>query len=655
MALKTIIRSDKKKEILGKTSEIFDNGKIILVSGFLRFFKTTSVLDWAFKQDKKVVYVVRTNKTVDESVDKNLKKMLDKGKRVVTLRGKDKICPKIFEKLKDDEEVSYEALKVKYCMKCPYRPSKHNPLTADLRQSIDQEKIIDKETLEFYYNNKVCPSEVALYAAKSCDIVFMTYAWLHFIKDIGKGELKRVFDGSITIFDEARHLVNFGVSQENIGERIGGKFKSRKIDTVNKFVNWFTPLFKRIKKRKGNNDYNRVQYDQAMCLQECISYYKQLILTKVTGWVSDLTRLDVEEVKNAIFLMEKLMVEEPLNKKEFKLCEEILVILTWIKKNVESELFIDFNKKLFLDDEDDVYLTARAPKEKLVDIIEESEKVFLVDSTPPLTDWSEFWLGKSFDIEEVIILPKTKPRIRFWVENSDRRTTHMLKWDNVMDAEYAFVNKCLFSDTGKWVVSTRSITEAYYMGYAELFGHKVTYQGGSESEGVQLEGNHVVTGFQHIYPKHFESQKKYVLKKLGYKTSNSRFWRRYLLFQTFQSMIQQMFRTFYHDGSVNVVLLGVRWSVVKKMVDFFPYLDVVDFSVMKLGGLRYDKLSFLQDFLDGGSCVESDVDYLKKVILKRFPFNSVGRTVVYKSFGMSQMKRVKEALDDLNWKGSRGV
>jgi len=629
-----------------------------LVTGFLRYFKTTSVLDWALKQDKRVVYIARTNNTADESIIKAEDLVRNNGRKLVTLRGKNRICPRIKNSLKDDEECSFEILKVKYCLRCPYKPGRMNPLSRDMRDDIMNQDFIDEECLNEYYNLKLCPAEVILIAAEKFDVVFMTYSWLNFIKDIGGGRLSHIFSDSITIFDEARHLMDFGVEQGSIGERYNGVVTLPPINEIEKFIEWFEPIadkYSSSRRKNGMFDFR----ESSSGVLHCLGYFCNMVRQKVGGWTSNLAPIGIEDVNGAIKFIEYQLLHVNLSDDEKVMLESALLRLSWIKRHIKSELFVDFNKHYLSmqDGVESIALTARQDKRGLVDIINEAWKVILVDSTPPPIEWSNLWLGDRFDIDVLEINPSNNPDILVWVENRERRFTYMFKFDNIFDYQYAYINKCIFNNPDeKWVISTRTKNELDCMKWLKLFGHKLIHQGGTESEGVQLEGNHIVTGLQYIYGNSYESQRKYILGVLGFDVDDMEVWRDFLLLKTYQTIVQQMFRTFRHDGGCRVVLLGVDEREIEGIKRVFPYIKKVFFSVCHKRRLICDKLMLLENFLNHDALLDSPTAYWKQKILSKFPFNSCSRSKVYKAMGLTNVAIVKKALDELGWRGSgRGM
>jgi len=379
--------------------------------------------------------------------------------------------------------------------------------------------------------------------------------------------------------------------------------------------------------------------------------YCLMVEQLVSGWPRGIGP-DDEDIQAAIRFVE-YQLQQVRDDDKIKMLEQAAVRLLWMRRHSESELFVDENRSMLQKEGNyNIDLTARQPKDKLVGILEEAGKVVLIDSTPPPTRWSDLWLGKVFDIDVLTLNPATQPDIRVWVENAERRWSYMDRHQGVMDRQFAFLNKiCLYNDE-KWIISTRNKMETNAMSYLREFGNEVIWQGGVESEGVQLSGNHVLTGLQYTYNASYPSQKKYILEKIGKDPDSDEEWDKFLRLRTYQSIIQQLFRTYYHNRKARMILLGTPVEEIERMTKAYPYLKLVKFSLMPKGQHIKNKMGQLERFLEDDEFIEDKNDFIKKRILANFEFNSVTRTQIYNFLNRYDMPRTKVVLDEMNWKGS---
>ncbi len=572
--MRWVVRSDDLDTLKKETAKHYESSKYLLISGFLRYFKTTTILDWAIKTDKKLIYVVRTNMTTDESVKKVEQRVAASDNRqLVTLRGKSRICPRIRNALVEDTELPYELIKVKHCFKCPNSPYRKKYIKRELVDEINSERVINTPILEDYYKRGICPAEVVLIAAKSFNTIFMTYAWLEFVKDIGKGALSEIFKDSLLIMDEARHLEEYGITQRTIGYEVNDVRKMTEIENIDRILNDAKYYLDRMRTKEHDNLVN------VDTVRETLKIYRNFLHSGIYGMIGDLP-LSKENVWNSIFFLQNLLIKHRMdNPAAQQALEDALIMLMWVHKNIRAKFFFDFNKGLS-GDKMNIYLTARRDKKELTDILDEAGKVFLVDSTPPPLEWVELCLGKKYDINMLEINPQTMPDIKIWVDGTERRWTRMYRDYKIYSCMISLVKGIVNrTDPKTWIISVRSRLEMNTLKASWGSGEPPTiiYQRGEESEGVQLEGNHMITGIQYQHPRAFNSQMDYVCSffKATDPRDKKNVWERYLNEKSYQSFVQQMFRTYYYKRPCRIVLIGVSKDSIDAIKNRFKYLDLV--------------------------------------------------------------------------------
>jgi len=510
-------------------------------------------------------------------VEEKIKASRDR--QLVTLRGKAKICPKIRKAfLKDD--LSYELIKVKYCYKCPFSPTKKRNIKRELIDEILSEKVISTPILEDYYNRGICPAEVIQIASKEFNTIFMTYAWLDFVRDIGKGVLADIFEDAVIIFDEARHLENFGVSTKCIGQRSPNKgLTLHEGDRIVEILQRTKRLMNTYRS-KGRGERSNVT-----AFREVLKTYRNFMHSGSYGLGGGLP-FKKKKLWKTIFFLQNILLKGAGGMDSVRHeIEDAMILLLWLHKNHDAEFFFDYNKVMNVDETSNLFITARTPKLQLVTIFDDARQVFLVDSTPPPLRWSKLWLGKEYDIDVVEINPETMPDINIWVDGVDRRWSKMYFHKDIF-ASFMTLLKGIVRKSGlrDWTISVRSKSEKNIIKQEWSDAPTIIYQGGVESEGIQLSGDHILTGVQYQHQDAFISQKDYVSEVLGVRSDEgkNRLWEKYINEKSYQSLVQQMFRTYYYGRSTNVILLGISEKTIEKVKSRFPYLRLAHWQISQM-------------------------------------------------------------------------
>lgn len=627
------VKSDSKTVLLEEARGILDSTRNILVTGLLRWFKSTIVLLWAVERGERFVYVSRTNATSEESIDKIKEHVANEtDKRLVSCKGKKNICPRIREAIDEEIDVSYELVKIKHCHKCPLKPRPGNWTPQETKDMINHERIIDEERIDHYFREfGVCPTETILTALKKADFVFLTYAWLHFIKEVSGGGYKNLFKDRTVIYDEARHLEDFGVHREKVGT--AGK------NELSEQIGQYVSLLEEVGILTQFKAY--ADLESVGLMIEPLREFKR-VLDELEPGKSMVFHYPEEELKEAKKELGAILTASLMFADEHKrfLIEQASMRLLWLEAVNGGEVFLDSNDVLYAD-ENELVMTIRKDKEKLVEILEETKRNIFIDSTPPPEHWTRLWLGCDLEVDKLVFLPETTPDIKMLVENRGRNWGQVFKHKNNQDALVGLV-RGICREGEEWVISVRSNNERQMLRRNGI-EHKIVYQRGTESEGVQLRGNHLLTGIQYIHSRAFKTQKRYVEKEIG--VTN---WSGYLRYKSAEAFVQQMFRTFESGKPARIILLGTTMKEISLMKRQFEYLRLVDFKPMfwersdpevKVRQARY--------LIENGEFM-TEKDFVSEKVREMFDGGSVLSITDMRNALASQVRRhVSDVVDEL--------
>ena len=293
------------------------------------------------------------------------------------------------------------------------------------------------------------------------------------------------------------------------------------------------------------------------------------------------------------------------NSERFRHLQQIMIFLDVITKLRDKNNYLNFD--IITDDEGNNEITLvirrRVDNKESREIFEffakNTDKIFLIDSTPLPSKYVPFWLGRKYDIT----VRKFKPQYKFRVvvENALKRKIDIWKFP---------VNSKRFIEilTG---IQTKLDKELYIFARSkdeklnlERSGIKnVFYARGVEGEGVQLRGYTGIAGFP-MQNMHSEEYRKYDMARMIGESNPSYLGDDYRKIKALQELIQNTFRTAYYNEQSGSIWFNIKENTMQDALKIWGWLRDVEFIICSPYLRIEDKIKFLSKGLMEGKLPE---------------------------------------------------
>jgi len=542
---------------------------ILLYTGAPRTEKTRSVIAEINKsKNKKFIYVSRTINTIN-NVESQIK-----DKKVIKVIQKEEICEH-FRKYKDtiNNKMNYGIMSMIICKRmCSHEECKYEEMKKQI---------------------------------KDADVILTTYTSFRIIKDIKP---------DVIIFDEARHITSQNIIREEPMSR-DLTYKNHK-QILSNYVKEVGKLKNDINKMR-----NILKIQTIEALNHSLSIYIGHILTltepEIDTWESEMyvtTKIDggqdyilnsthIKDIKQNIITDENI---------------EIIRILTFAEKIQyikHNRLCVDIISNNNGENNINVIIENTNYREDYTNMIDNTDRVILIDSTPFPKGYRKFWLGKNYNMKEVIFKPKYLFNIV--IECKVRRQRDIwgakVNIEREMTIESNIINKLIDNNliginNRKYHIFTRSKHEQYNLNnelkhriknYNECV--EIHVARGKESEGIQLFGYVCIWGLplQNIHSERyrFNEFKEY----LGHKLTIVK--QKYHSTKAYQELLQCAFRTAYYNEQVGCILRHIPSNVYKEIEENFTWLKSENISMLRLieeGSIKNLDIKTRSDWLYDG-------------------------------------------------------
>ncbi len=527
---------------------------IMLYTGAPRTEKTRSVIaeirdSIKHKEKKRFLYVSRTINTID-NVESQLQ---DTGAKIVKLIQKEKICEHFREYKKEiNTKINYGIMSMIICKRM--------------------------------CTHKTCEYEEMKKRIKDADIILTTYTSFRIIKDMIP---------DVVIFDEARHISSQNIIRE---ESMASEptYKSHK-NILSDYIKRVSLLKNDINKTKGVLKLKTIE-----ALEHSLSIYigHIMLLTEpeIDTWESEmyvttkvdkgqdymLNTIDIKDIKQNISTHEDM---------EFIRVLAFAEKIQYIKHN---RLCVDIISNNNGEKNINVIIENMNYRKDYTDIIDNTDKTILIDSTPFPKEYKRFWLGKNYDIKERIFEPEYL--FNMVVECKVRRQRDIwgaeINIERELTIESNIIKKLIKNNliginSRKYHIFTRSKHEQYNLN-KELKNRIINYNKyvethvarGKESEGIQLFGYVGIWGLplQNIHSERyrFNEFEEYLGDKLTIVKQ------KYHNIKAYQELVQCAFRTAYYNEHVGCILRHVPLNVYEEIEKNFTWMKNKNIIMVRL-------------------------------------------------------------------------
>lgn len=579
--------------------------EVFLYSGPIRNRKSTKCLKHELVvSEGNIYYIARTIRNLEETFDTCLKHLSKEftGWEALFITGKNTVCPK-FEGCYD-----YAKGVIQYCTKCP---EKHRRIVySDEVQSIINEathytipiiKAISETAM-------VCPSRMAhSLKKKEHQIVFLTYEGLLNFDITSLDHSKDTI-----IFDEARNLLSLSnIKQITLGRnKSAGKCLESYVSEIIKTLEYFV----------ANNKIKRLYKDEVIvCIKEFLDY----IISTLDKQEAELSFIKDEKKKwLSQFIEKKVYRKEWMHKNKEPIDLTDLRIIK-IKKYFESRLakFWDDNMyklwnifdTLNMMHKYNVFLeyikTEKTLNMHIYDdeertlvkkIIENSNRVNLIDGTPFSHIFHKVWLGDDFSIVDIDSSIYDKDQIDyhfnivvidrqldmnentgFQLSNYQRmmkRITGLEDWAKLHDKSFIYFLKSK---------KHRDFFVKMSQEYCTILPNRILYSRGSEGEGIQRDENYVLNIGLPLQNIDSEEYRKYQFARMCNATDEINYSKcstiieRYRKEVAYQYLIQQSFRCAQTGKDSGCIWIGIKKEDIMEMMNIYPWLQKVNFIFIR--------------------------------------------------------------------------